>query len=361
MLDLGRFPALLVAGEEMPTPIASTEALVHPHQIEVQEFSSYDLVIDARSPEAYQEDRIPGAVNIPVTEADRGVAAGSNLGVVRDVGPAMPYTLANHARRLRPGAAVLIYCDRGGSDSMVWAAPLRTAGFVVDVLAGGWACYRRWVAAGLEVLPRAFTFRLLLAAPVSGLSRVVRALEGQGDQVLDLTALAGQRLVPGLALPGDLEPSQQAFETQLLHQLRRLDPRRPVWVRVGLCGMGHLELPPALRDALAISQGARLVVPLSIRALAWQECLQAKGVGLDQLLGTIGASARLPKAEDLLRWQRLAESGRELDMLGEIISDFAEPSCVSEVWSREPKLIRVDRLTEHTLTDVIDALRAHDA
>lgn len=345
----------------MPTPKAPVEALVHPHQIEVQEFSSYDLVIDARSPEAYREDGIPGAVSIPVTEADRGVASGSDLGVVRDVGPAMPYTLASHARRLRPGAQVLIYCDRGGLDSTVWAAPLRTAGFVVDVLAGGWASYRRWVAAGLEVLPRSFTFRLLLAAPVSGLSRVVRALEGQGDQVLDLTALAGQDLVPGLALPGDLEPSQQKFETQLLNRLRKLDPRRPVWVRVGLCGMGQLELPPALRDALAISQGTRLVVSESIRALAWQECLQAKGVGLDQLLEAIGASTRLPRAGDLLRWQRLADAGRELDVLGEVISEFVEPSGLRESWAREPRLIRVDHLTAHTLTDVVNALRTHDA
>lgn len=361
MLDSGRFPALLVAGEEMRTPVASVETLVHPHQIEVQEFNSYDLVIDARSPEAYLEDRIPGAVNIPVTEADRDVASGSDVGVVRDVGPAMPYTLASHARRLRSGAEVLIYCDRGGLDSILWAAPLRTAGFVVDVLAGGWASYRRWVASGLEVLPRSFTFRLLLAAPVSGLSRVVRALEGQGDQILDLTALAGQRLVPGLALPGDSEPSQDAFETGLLNRLRGLDPRRPVWVRVGLCGMGHLQLPPALRDALATSQGSRLLVSLSIRALAWQECLHAKGVGVDQLLGAIGASALPPTAADLSRWYRLAESGRDLDVFGEVITEFVEPSCLGEPWAREPRLIRVDRLTSHTLTDVIDALSAHDA
>ncbi len=361
MLDLGRFPALLVAGEEMLTPIAPVEALVHPHQIEVQEFNSYDLVFDARNPESYQEDRIPGAVNISVTDVDRGVASGSDVGVAREVGRAMPYTLASHVRRLRPGAAVLIYCDRGGLDSMVWAAPLRAAGFVVDVLAGGWSSYRRWVSAGLEVLPRSVTFRLLLAAPVSGLSRVVRALEGQGDQVLDLTALAGQRLVPGLALPGDSEPSQHAFETQLLHRLRKLDPRRPVWVRVGLCGMGNLELPPALRDALATSQGSRLVVSPSIRSLAWQECLQVKGVDLEQLLGAIGASERPPKAADLLRWQRLAEAGQGLEVLGEIINHFVEHSGLGETWAREPRLIRVDRLTAHTLIDVMNALRAHDA
>ncbi|MBK7531520.1 MAG: rhodanese-like domain-containing protein [Piscinibacter sp.] len=50
--------------------MASLDSLVHPHQMEVQEFSSYALVIDARSAEAYQEDHLPGAVNVPVA-ADR--------------------------------------------------------------------------------------------------------------------------------------------------------------------------------------------------------------------------------------------------------------------------------------------------
>lgn len=50
----------------MPTHLASLDSLVHPHQIEVQEFDSYGLVIDARSTEAYQEDHIPGAVSVPV-------------------------------------------------------------------------------------------------------------------------------------------------------------------------------------------------------------------------------------------------------------------------------------------------------
>jgi tRNA 2-selenouridine synthase len=361
MLDSGRFPALLVAGQKMRTPIASVEALVHPHQIEVQEFRSYDLVIDARSPEAFQEDRIPGAINVPVSDADRAAASVASAGVVRDVGPLMPYTLAIHARRLRPGGEVLIYCDRGGLDSLLWAAPLRTAGFVVDVLPGGWWSYRRWVAAGLEALPRAFTFRLLLAAPVSGLSRVIRQMERQGAQVLDLTVLAGQHLVPGLTLAGDDLPSQDAFDTRLLGQLRTFNPRRPVWVRVGLCGMGRLELPYALRDALANSQGSRLVVSLSIRALAWQKCLESKGADLARLLQAIAKCALPPQAAYLMRWRQLAEAGRELDVLSEIITEYVEPSCQGEAWAREPRLVRVDELRPDTVANVVDALCATDA
>ena len=77
----------------MPTHLASLDSLVHPHQMEVQEFASYALVIDARSAEAYPEDHLPGAVNVPVaadrlagvqfTSMDRGIAAVAEGGPAR--------------------------------------------------------------------------------------------------------------------------------------------------------------------------------------------------------------------------------------------------------------------------------------
>ncbi len=38
--------------------------LSHPLQLEVLEFSTYALVIDARSPHEYEEDHLPTAVKI---------------------------------------------------------------------------------------------------------------------------------------------------------------------------------------------------------------------------------------------------------------------------------------------------------
>ena len=133
----------------MPVSPASLGALVHPHQMEVQDFSLYALVIDARRPEAFVDDHIPGAVNVPCDDSD---AAPSR---VAESGPRLRYELAARTQSLPAGAAVLVYCDRGGIDAESHAAPLRAEGFQVDVLGGGWANYRRWVTAGLVTLPRA--------------------------------------------------------------------------------------------------------------------------------------------------------------------------------------------------------------
>jgi tRNA 2-selenouridine synthase len=348
----------------MPTHLASLDSLVHPHQMEVQEFSSYALVIDARSAGAYQEDHLPGAVNVPVaadrlagvqfTSMDRGIAA-----VAGKAAPPMPYPLAVQVERLSPGDAVLVYCDRGGLDSLVWAGPLRVAGFRVDVLGGGWINYRRWVSAGLELLPRALTFRPLLAPPAGGLCRVVDRLVQQDEQVIDLTALAGQRLVPGLTLQGDTPPAQAAFETALLDALRRLDPQRPVWMRMGIAGHGGLTLPPALRDALYRSISTWLEVPVSARAIAWSDRLQAMGTGINTLLEAISASAMSPAAASMEQWHSLTNAGKVTDALTEIIATYIDPRTEVSGWTGQLRVVRLASLTTEAVATEVDDWQRH--
>ncbi|MFZ2990693.1 hypothetical protein, partial [Ideonella sp.] len=313
---------------------------------------------------AYQEDHLPGAISAPVV-ADRLAKAqftpmeSSIPAVAGEAAPTMPPPLAPQVERLSPGDAVLVYCDRGGLDSMAWAGPLRVAGFRVDVLGGGWINYRRWVSAGLELLPRALTFRPLLAPPAGGLCRLVDRLLQQGEQVIDLTALAGQRLVPGLTLEGDLQPTQAAFETGLLDALRKLDPQRPVWIRMGLAGHGGLALPPALRDALYRSISIKLEVPLNVRVLAWSDRLQAMGAEINNLLQAISASANSPDAAAIEQWRSLTNAGRVTDALTEIIATFIDPHTEISEWGGQVRVVRLASLTNEAVAAEVEDWRRH--
>jgi len=343
----------------MPTHLASLDSLVHPHQMEIQEFASYALVIDARSAGAYQEDHLPGAVSVPIAATPPTSAQDSSL--TGEPGPLIPDALAAHTQGLPAGETILVYCDRGGLDSMVWAAPLRSAGFQVDVLGGGWINYRRWVSAGLDLLPRVLTFRPLLAPPVSGLCRVLDLLVRQGEQVIDLAALAGQRLVPGLTLQGDEPPSQHAFETALLDAMRHLDPQRQVWLRDGIVGLGDLSLPPSLRDALQRSKCVTLEVPLPVRALAWFERLQAMNTSIAALLQAFSASALPPPSEVLERSRALASAGQVTDALATIIRVYIDPSSASLLTSAKVEVIRLASLKADAVAAVVDGWLGSDA
>jgi tRNA 2-selenouridine synthase len=126
------------------------------------------------------------------------------------------------------------------------AAWLRSEGFVVDVLAGGWQSYRRWVKAGLEMLPRTLDFRVISSSSPDALAAVLGALLDLGEQVIDL---------------GDVgSGSRAALETKLLDDMRHRETDRRLWVSdPSTLGQG-VSLPPALVEALRAAPRTSLVM-----------------------------------------------------------------------------------------------------
>ena len=221
----------------MSSPAEAKAAPVHPRQLAVQEFASYALVIDARSPHEYAEDHIPGAVNLPVVDdkefAEVGIQHKTDKHAAYLVGVA--YSLRNIADQIKPLISrytpqdrFLVYCFRGGKRSRLWADNLRTIGFEVDVLTGGWKNYRRWVREGLDTLSRSFNYRVLCGPTGCGKTRLLHELRRQGEQVLELEGLAHHRGSLLGDLPGDPQPTQKLFDSALLdeHASARYRPRR---------------------------------------------------------------------------------------------------------------------------------------
>ena len=218
--------------ESMISPVDPAAALVHPKQLGVQEFASYALVIDARSPHEFAEDHVPGAVNLPVVDdaefAEVGIRHKTDQHGAYLVGVA--YSLRNIADQIKPLISrytpqdrFLVYCFRGGKRSRLWADNLRTIGFEVDVLAGGWKNYRRWVRASLDTLSRSLRYRVLCGPTGSGKTRLLHELRRQGEQVLELEELAHHRGSLLGDLPGDPQPTPKLFVSALLAEMRTFD------------------------------------------------------------------------------------------------------------------------------------------
>lgn len=209
------------------------------------------------------------------------------------------------------------------------------------------------------MLPRVLTFRRLVAPPVSGLCRILGVLAQQGEQVLDISTMAGQRLVPGLTLPGDEPPSQQAFETLLLDALRHFDSVRPVWVRVGPAPLERLTLPPALRDTFQRSQAVLLEVPLPERARAWFERMQAMGTSLANMVDAFKASTSPPPSTLLEQWRALAGTGDFVKALSGIIDAYIDAQNDVSRWVARADMMRLFSLdTEAVAAGVREWLSA---
>ena len=318
----------------MSSAIETTTCLVHPHQLEVQDFASYSLVIDARSPHEYAEDHIPGAVNLPVVDdgefAEVGIKHRTDKHAAYLVG--VEYSLRNIADQIKPLISrytpcdrFLVYCFRGGKRSRLWADNLRTIGFEVDVLAGGWKSYRRWVRAGLDTLPRSLTYRVVCGPTGSGKTRLLYELRRQGQQVLDLEALAHHRGSLLGDLPGDPQPTQKLFDSALLAEMRRFDAGQVVWVEAESKKIGNLQLPESLYETMHGSSVVNIDAPMSERVKLWREDYPHFALDPQGMVRKLEPLKPLVGKETLARWMALAVQGRVDELFEGVMAQHYDP------------------------------------
>lgn len=219
------------------------------------DFKSYDLIIDARSPREYEEDHIPGAINMPVVNneefAEVGILHRTDSMAAYQLGA--QYSLRNIARHIKEHLSgfnaksrILVYCFRGGKRSKVWFDVLDTIGFRAEKLKGGWKNYRRWVNEQLAVVPANFRYIVVSGPTGCGKTRLLTALHEVGAQVLDLEGIATHRGSIIGAVPGKKQPTQKFFDSLLLQRLSEFDPAKPVWVESESKKIGQVQLPDAL-------------------------------------------------------------------------------------------------------------------
>lgn len=311
------------------------QATYTPLDLEIQEFSDYDLIIDARSPKEFALDHLPGAINYPVVNDAEYAQVGTlhRLDTHKAYLVGVTHSLRNMAtwieaisERCGPRSKILVYCFRGGKRSKLWSDNLRTIGFKVDLLRGGWKAYRRWVIGGLEVTPRLFDFKVLEGPTGSGKTRLLNALHEAGAQILDLEALALHRGSLIGAIPGVAQPSQKYFDSKLLSALRVMDPGKPIFIEAESKKIGNVQLAEALMEAMRNGSMIRITAPMEERLKVWREDFShfetdpaALMQKLEHLRPIVGNSA-------VNRWNELAGQKQVLKVFEELMILHYDPA-----------------------------------
>jgi len=127
-------------------------------------------------------------------------------------------------------------------------------GWGAKTLEGGYKAYRRHVVDSLAKLPARFTFRVIHGVTGSGKSRLLRALDAAGAQVLDLEDLAAHRGSLLGSLPERPQPSQKMFESLLLQKLLSFDVEKGIFVEGESKKIGQLQVPEALMARMRASE-----------------------------------------------------------------------------------------------------------
>jgi tRNA 2-selenouridine synthase len=298
--------------------------------------TSFDAILDARSPSEFAEDHLPGARSLPVL----GDAERAHVGTVykrqspfearrqgavlvsRNIARHLESSLAGMPRGWRP----LVYCWRGGKRSGAFAHVLREVGWDAHTLEGGYRAYRRWVVEELARLPGRHRFRVVHGATGSGKSRLLRALARSGAQVLDLEALAAHRGSVLGELPGQPQPSQKLFESRLQAALGLFSPARPVYVEGESRKIGQLQVPEALITAMRAADCVRLEATLPARvALLMDEYRHffADAAGLGAQLDCL---APLHGRETVDAWKALAARGEWEALVARLLAEHYDPA-----------------------------------
>lgn len=306
-------------------PLETVAGLVHPHQLEVQDFSAYALIVDARPAQDFADDHLPAAVNWPVlsdseqSEFERHLQADRSQALL--FGAALARTNMNSnsltaLADLKPAARVLVYGAGGDLRGCLCVDAMREYGFDVDELLGGYKSYRRWVSAGLALLPSLFLFRVLGGPSGCGQSILLPELARQGQQVLDLAQLAAHDGSPFGAQPGKSQPPQLLFESVLLDTLRHRDAWRPLWVTASPATLGSLQLPAELDTALRGAPNYEVVAPMAERVKLW--CQRHPQDAADPVAWVERLAQQSGQVEPgrLIDWRRLALAG-EIEVLVE--------------------------------------------
>ncbi|MCG3186496.1 MAG: tRNA 2-selenouridine synthase [Rhodocyclaceae bacterium] len=335
----------------------------------VGQIDDFDEIIDVRSPAEFALDHVPGALSCPVlSDAERAEIgtlykqdspfaarrAGAAI-VARRIAEHLATRFSERERSWRP----LVYCWRGGKRSGALVLILRQVGWDAAQLEGGYKAFRRRVIADLDHLCRSLNFQVVSGPTGSGKSRLLSALDAQGEQVLDLEALAAHKGSVLGALPGTAQPSQKAFETAIWGRIRGFDPDRPVWVEAESRRIGLLTVPEALitryRDAPSVlieaSMEARIEFLLDDYAyfLADTESLVAR---LDYLRG-------IHANETIDAWKSMARTGALRAMLAELLSRHYDPLYRRALRARQeraegvrPEVVRPEGVRPYATDDL---------
>lgn len=320
----------------IPCPLSTANVLSDFTRVGVADLDRFDTIIDVRSPSEYAHDHIPGAMSAPVLDDAERAEVGTlhrQVGAfeARRLGAALvAVNIARHLQTLfadRPRSwRPLVYCWRGGQRSGSMAEIFSRIGWKTAQLDGGYRDYRRAVLADLERLAAALELRIVCGVTGSGKSRLLRALDAAGAQVLDLEDMARHRGSVLGSLPEEPQPSQKRFETLVWDRLRRFTPGVPVFVEAESRKIGVLQVPEALMAAMRAAPCLRLELPREQRIDLLKEEYGHFLADARQLNERLTPLAPLHGHARLEEWRLLADAGRWDELVGRLLDEHYDPA-----------------------------------
>lgn len=346
------------------------------HQLKTITFphdtSEFSEIIDVRSPDEYEIDHIPGAINLPSLSNEERKEVGTiyktNPFEARKIGASyvsknVSQHLATHLAEKPTSYRPLLYCWRGGMRSRSFTFILQSIGWDAHLVSGGYRAFRKHNVEALKEILENPDLHLHIFSGLTGTgkTRLLHALAEQGAQILDLEGLANHK---GSLLgndPNTPQPTQKSFETALWHTLSELDPSKPIYTEAESNRIGTVHCPPPLWKKLAQGTTTHLDLPIDERAKLLAEdyphFIQNPGK-LSELLNTL---RRIRGNEQVELWQQQIKNADWPTFLTSILEDhydlaYREPGHEKSNYPTPTKTLHLKDCTQSTYTQTAKEL-----
>jgi tRNA 2-selenouridine synthase len=303
--------------------------------ITVHELGGHPDRVDVRSPSEFAEDHVPGAESRPVLDDEERARIGTLYAqssfsakragaalVARNIAAMLEGPFASRPKSWAP----VVYCWRGGQRSRSLVHMLNEIGWRAVQLDGGYRAWRRHVIGTLATRPGQLGFVVVSGLTGSGKSRLLDALAAEGAQVVDLEALAKHRGSLLGDLPGEGQPAQKWFESQLAAALLALDPRRPVYVESESKRIGTVQVPDALLAAMRSARCVRLETPAHLRVALLKDEYAHFLADRTALADRLALLVPLHGRATIERWTAAASAGDWDALVPELLEQHYDPT-----------------------------------
>jgi len=329
----------------------------------------YDTIIDVRSQSEFNEDHIPGAINLPVlNDKERkkigtiykkkspfdAKVLGSSL-ISKNISEYLIKNLKNKNGAWRP----LVYCWRGGQRSKALYLIMKEIGWRVSQLEGGYKYYRNDITKKLQNLCPKLKIILISGKTGTGKTKLLKEINSNNGQILDLEGIACHK---GSLLGKDLkknQPSQKLFESLLYNALKNVNLRKKIYIEAESSKIGNLHIPQPLWKKMLISKKINIETSLENRVkflLNDYKYAQLDKNFFKPLIA--GLNRRLPK-KIIDNWKQLIKNKDWKQLTESLLKDHYDPAYISNYKKKNQKIIKnfnINKVTKSELNSLANKI-----
>ena len=324
----------------------------------------FDTIIDVRSPLEFAEDHIVGAINCPVLSDLERQKVGTiykkeSSFKAKIIGSSLTakniaFHIENNFMEKKGSWQPLIYCWRGGQRSKAFSIVLSEVGWRTNQLKGGYKEYRNQVINFLDNIGPKLKITLISGKTGSAKTKILKSIENEGGQILDLEGLANHKGSLLGKIPDLIQPSQKFFESLIFNKIQNLNLKDKIYIEAESSKIGNIHIPKSIWKKMINAPRIEISANVELRAkflVSDYDYMCNNPTLINPIIK--GLKNRLSK-KLFDEWTNLIDRKKWFDLTKSFLENHYDPSYSSNTIKNDRKVIKKITATSLNNSDIKD-------